>query len=124
MTIISIEFPLDHLNEAIHYTKRMCAINHIHHDPYIRGTSVDGSFLSRANSSCTNIPPKKCASAFLLLLLTVDVRLHNLIKVGLVNDSAGLGTLGFLLQVLAEEVEIELAIFDLWACLEAVPEMY
>jgi hypothetical protein len=46
-----------------------------------------------------------------------NVRLHDLVEVGLVDYSAGFGALGLLLQVLTKDIEVELAVLHLGACL-------
>jgi len=48
-----------------------------------------------------------------LVPVTVDVRLHDLVEIRFVDHSAGLRAFGLLLQILAEQVEIELAFLDL-----------
>lgn len=50
-------------------------------------------------------------------LAVANVRVHDLVEVGLVDHSAGFGALGLLLQILAEDIEVELAILHLGACL-------
>jgi hypothetical protein len=68
----------------------------------------------------TEIAERRGLGGGLALTLGI-VRLHDLVEVGLVDDSARLRALGFLLEVFAQEVEVELAIFDLRAGLESVP---
>lgn len=56
-----------------------------------------------------------------LFRVLVRVRLHDLVEIRLVDHSASLGTLGLLLEVLAEKVQIEFAVLDLGASLQTIP---
>jgi hypothetical protein len=54
--------------------------------------------------------------------LLIDVRLHNLVEVRFVDHCTGFGALGLLLQILAKKVEVEFALLNLRASLQAIPE--
>jgi hypothetical protein len=58
-----------------------------------------------------------CTAAF-----WTNILIHDVVKIGLVDDCAGLRALGLLLEILAEEVKIELAFFNLWASLQPIPD--
>src|SRR5882757_375913 len=85
-------------------------------DPFpVRGTSkVDGSFYCSSNANhCTKgFTPASYATLSLVrrldgalhIAVRIHVRFHDLVKIGLVDHGAGLGTFGFLLQILAQEV--------------------
>ncbi len=45
--------------------------------------------------------------------LLVNICLHNLVKVRFVDNSAGFGALGLLLQILAKKVKVKFALLDL-----------
>ena len=49
------------------------------------------------------------------IAVLIHVRLHDPVKIGFVDHSSSFGALGFLLEILAQEVEIEFAFFDFGA---------
>lgn len=53
-----------------------------------------------------------CLDAVLSFAIQLSVGLHDHVEIGFVDHGAGLGALGLLLQVLAQKIEVELAVLD------------
>ena len=53
----------------------------------------------------------------MLATFLINVCLHYLVEVRFVDNCAGFGALGLLLQILAKKVEVEFALLDLRASL-------
>lgn len=85
-------------------------------------------FIARATPSLYKYAPR-CLSILSFgrldaarhIRVRFNVRLHDLVEIGLVYHGASLGAFGLLLEVLAQEVKIELAFFNLGASLQTVP---
>jgi hypothetical protein len=80
---------------------------------------TDGSSYCSSNAFTVQICAQRSdlsllrADAALDIAIAVNVRLHNLVEIGLVHHGTGLGAFGLLLEILAQKVEIELAFLDL-----------
>ncbi len=59
-----------------------------------------------------------------LFRILARVRLHYIVEIRLVDHGASFRTLRFLLEVLAEKVQIKFAILDLRASLQAIPRKH